>query len=242
MLHNIDPLRLAPPKGTAKRGVDADVDADSPYDLRFRALLGAEEWAALPEAVQARFSKRLALGSSANYCGHVIHCRMNIWGRIFSQACRLIGAPLPLDTGGGTAANVSVTEDGESGGQNWSRIYARRNGFPQTIHSAKRFAGPSGLEEFVGRRLGVTLGIERIEHGIRFVGACYFVMMMGRRWVIPALLSPGELIVDHRDLGDGSFTFRLKLDHRVFGEMIHQHCQFRDMPEVSDKRAPPVVT
>lgn len=221
---NANPHPVAPAKSEAERK-NGECE---PYDLRFRTLLGAKEWAALPEAVQARFSKRLSTGVSANFHGHVTHCRMNFWGRIFSQLCRVVGAPLPLDTDSGTAANVSVTEDGANGGQNWTRIYARKRGFPQVIHSAKRFAGPSGLEEFVGRGIGVSLEVEPIEQGIRFAGNRYFIMAMGRRLMIPAWLGPGKLNVEHVDLGNGSFTFTLKLQHHLFGLMICQQCHFRD--------------
>ena len=54
---------------------------------------------------------------------------------------------------------VTVTEDMATGGQIWTRLYARRNGFPQIIHSSKRFSGPTGLEEYLGRGLSVALRV-----------------------------------------------------------------------------------
>ena len=38
-------------------------------DLRFRALMSEEEWAALPAAIRRRFSKRLSGGRTAVYVG-----------------------------------------------------------------------------------------------------------------------------------------------------------------------------
>jgi len=54
-------------------------------DLRFRALLRAEDWAALPEPVRARFSKRLTGGDSVVYTGAVTRTR-------FSSAARALAA------------------------------------------------------------------------------------------------------------------------------------------------------
>jgi hypothetical protein len=197
-------------------------------DLRFRRLLGAQAWEELPHAVRERFGKRLGRGQSANYAGRVVACRMNLAGWLLAQGCRVIGAPLPLDRGGGASAVVSVTEDGASGGQVWTRVYARRRGFPQVIHSAKRFAGPTGLEEYLGGGFGIALTVGAIGSGIRFSSDHYFLCLGGVRLRLPRWLSPGRLTIDHEDHGDGIFTFTLSLRHRLFGQLMCQHSRFSD--------------
>jgi hypothetical protein len=197
-------------------------------DLRFRQLLGPTAWAMLPKAVQHRFGKRLGTGESANYAGQVLVCRMGVSGWLLAQACRLIGAPLPLGRAGGVAAIVSVTEDGATGGQVWTRIYARQRGFPQVIHSAKRFCGPTGLEEYLGGGVGIALHVGAIDGGIRFSSDHYFLRIGGLRMRLPGWCAPGLLTIDHVDCGGGTFTFSLTLRHRLLGEVMHQHSRFRD--------------
>ena len=115
-------------------------------DLRFRALLPDGDWERLPPATRQRFSKRLAGGRTAIYVGEVVAVRFSRIGWWMAQVARLIGGPLPTGVDTHVPSIVTVTEDAATGGQIWTRIYARRNGFPQVIHSAKRFAGPTGLE------------------------------------------------------------------------------------------------
>jgi len=210
--------------------------ANELIDLRFRQLLGPQEWAALPAPVRRRFGKRLGMGQSATYAGQVLSCRMNVSGWILAQACRLIGAPLPLERESGVAAIVSVTEDGASGGQVWTRVYARKRGFPQVIHSAKRFAGPTGLEEYLGGGFGIALRVSAIEGGIRFSSDHYFLQWGRLKLRMPRWLAPGLLTIDHADSGDNSFTFTLDLRHRLLGEVMHQHSCFCDQ---SDQHAGP---
>lgn len=202
--------------------------AETPVDMRFRRLVGAVPWSHLPDAVRRRFGKRLGPGQSATYAGTVLNCRMTSPGWLLAQACRLIGAPLPLERQGGGAAIVSVTEDARSGGQVWTRIYARRNGFPQVIHSAKRFQGPTGLEEYLGAGFGIALTVTPLASGLRFASDHYVLAIRGARLRLPAWLGPGRLTIDHVDRGDGSFTFTLTLRHRLLGELMHQHSLFRD--------------
>src|SRR5262245_27685013 len=110
-------------------------------DTRFRALLTEDEWNALSSDVRLRFSKRVADEKSAIYTGEVVDVQFSIFGWLLAQAVRLIGAPLPLYADTNVPAVVTVTEDARARGQIWTRLYARRRGFPQVIHTSKRFQG-----------------------------------------------------------------------------------------------------
>ena len=197
-------------------------------DLRFRRLIGRAAWDALPAAVQKRFSKRLSGVAVALYRGRVVRTEHNAVGWLFAQALRLIGAPLPLSRDENVPAVVCVSEDAVAGGQVWSRMYGRRRGFPQVIHSAKRFAGVTGLEEYVGRGIGMALRVEPMADGLRFVSDHYFVMVGQWRWRMPRWAAPGRTIVEHHDLGGGRFAFDLELRHPWLGLMVAQHALFDD--------------
>jgi hypothetical protein len=197
-------------------------------DLRFRTLIGEQDWAALPAAVRARFGKSVAGGRTVVYAGEIVECRMSLLGRLLAQLCRLVGAPLPLHRDVAVPAVVTVTEDSAAGGQYWTRIYGRRNGFPQVIHSSKRFAGPTGLEEYVGRGIGIALRVRVADGALHFLSDHYFLSIGSRRLRLPAWLAPGALTVSHIDRGDGSFAFRLELRHIWAGMLIGQTAVFRE--------------
>jgi hypothetical protein len=113
-------------------------------DLRFRTLIGEEAWMRLPEPVCRRFSKCVAPQDALIYRGQVVATELSRSGRVLAFLARAIGSPLPLTDGPTWPALVVVTEDDRLGGQSWTRIYKRPGRRPQTVHSAKRFRGPTG--------------------------------------------------------------------------------------------------
>lgn len=196
-------------------------------DLRFRALLPAADWASLPAAVRQRFSKRMAGGATVVYRGAVTAVNANVWGRLLAQITRVIGAPLPLVFEPGPGV-VAVTEDQVGQGQVWSRLYVRPDGFPQVIHSAKRFAGPTGLEEHVGAGVGMALTVGAEDGALVFRSAFYFATLFGLQLRVPRWAAPGRLTITHRDLGEGRFAFTLALDHPLLGRLLGQDAVFQD--------------
>jgi hypothetical protein len=197
-------------------------------DLRFRTLVGEGAWAQLPEAVRRRFSKCLAPGEMLFYPGDVVATDLSVAGRVLSFLARAIGSPLPLTNGATGPALVVVTEDALLGGQSWLRIYSRPGRFPQAIHSAKRFWGPTGLEEYVGCRIGMALRVTVEEGALIFRSAGYFLELVGLRLPLPRVLHPGRMQIEHRDRGDGSFDFSLTLTHPLLGRLVHQLAVFHD--------------
>jgi hypothetical protein len=198
-------------------------------DMRFRALLGEAAWAALPEATRQRFGKRVGNCRTVLYAGEILDCRMSTIGLLLAQWARLIGAPLPTSRGTGVPASVAVTEDAAFGGQFWTRVYGRRSGFPQVIHSSKRFAGPTGLEEYVGRGFGIALRCKVENEALHFESDHYFFGAFGLRLRVPTWLAPGRLRVSHIDCNHGWFAFQLVLRHALFGELIRQTVMFREV-------------
>jgi hypothetical protein len=198
-------------------------------DPRFRALLSEEEWVSLPSAIRRRFSKRLANGETAVYVGEVLETWMSRTGWWLVQAARLFGGPLPLTRNAHTPAVVAVTEDRKVRGQVWTRLYGNRGRFPQVIHSCKRFAGPTGLEEYVGRGLGMTLTVDAREGALIFRSKDYFFELFGRRLTLPRWLTPGAIYVTHAELPDGKFSFTLQVIHPRLGLLIRQMAMFREV-------------
>ncbi|MBO9435281.1 DUF4166 domain-containing protein [Ruegeria sp. R13_0] len=212
-----------------RKPIQTQSDLSSNQDLRFKNLLGAAAWTRLPRAIQRRFSKRLMDDASLAYQGRVTQMQMNTVGRALALALRAIGAPLPFDrTSIGRSAVVTVTEDPATGGQFWIRQYGRAAGFPQMVGSSKRFAGPTGLEEYIGFGIGISLKLESTTNGLYFVSDRYFLKLGQRRVPIPKWAEPGRLVVGHEELGHGQFRFTLELAHPLFGRLIWQDATFQD--------------
>lgn len=198
------------------------------HDHRFRRLIPADDWAALPGDVRRRFFKHLSGQRVATYSGEIVWTRLSRMGRLLAQICRLIGAPLPTNAGGPAPAAVVVSEDRVCGGQIWTRIYGRPNGYPQVIHSAKRFAGSTGLEEHIGGGFGMALTVRAEADALIFISDHYFWQGPHLRLRLPRWLAPGKTVVTHQHLGDRRFAFDLKVTHPLFGEILNQHGLFRD--------------
>jgi len=201
-------------------------DAD-PGEGRFRTLLPDADWAALPAAVRRRFSRRLAGGEPAVYVGTVVEAWTSRAGWLLAHALRLMGGPLPTGCEAGASAVVSVTEDKGSGDQIWTRLYARRR-FPQVIHSAKRFCGPTGIEEHVGCGVGMTLSVAVEERALVFRSHRYFIDFGRWRMHLPAWATPGALTVQHIEETSGRFTFSLEIVHPRLGALLRQRVSFRE--------------
>ncbi len=197
-------------------------------DLRFRSLLPARDWQQLPEDVRRRFSKRVRDGETAVFVGRLTVQRHNRLGWLLANALRVIGSPLPVFDDTDVASVVTVTEDVATGGQVWTRLYANRSGFPQIIHSAKRFCGPTGLEEYIGCGITIALRISVEDGALVFNDHAYHFDIGRLRLTLPRWLAPGRLTVRHEETERGRFRFSLELSHPLFGELLYQEGLYRE--------------
>ena len=215
------------------------IDAEKPAtdfakpDDRFEKLLGKTNWMRLPAPIRKRFGKKFKQGQSVAYQGIITDMKMSRFGWAFAQVTRLIGAPLPFEQNSvNQPAVVIVTEDQETNGQFWIRQYGREKGFPQIVHSSKRFAGPTGLEEYIGFGIGMALKLEATADALFFKSEHYFLQLFGRRLRLPKWLVPIDLTIGHHELGKNRFVFTLDLKSRLFGKMIRQDAVFEDPAEL----------
>lgn len=201
-----------------------------PCRSKFETLMTPHDWAALPKSVQARFTQKPNAPAIRLYRGYVVYTRRNFFGGLLANCLRIIGAPLPLDTDNSDAdAVVTVTPGSNGEGQVWTRHYARRARFPQIIQSAKRFSGPTGLEEYIGYGVGMSLKL-RVEDSVLLFKSDHYFFKLGRfKLRLPTWVSPGDLIVSHADHGEGWFEFGLNLTHRIFGTLFDQSIMFQDV-------------
>ena len=207
--------------------------AEPAADGRFQALLSAAEWQALPLAVRRRFSAQLQPDATRHYRGQVRETYHTRLGLCLANLARLAGGPLPFTRGSTGPAAVVITGNAELGGQVWTRIYARPGTFPQVIHSAKRFMGPTGLEEYRSPWCGLgfimPLELRVIDGALIFDSVAYAVEILGRRIALPRWLAPGRCRITHRDIGGGEFTFTLELNHPRFGLLCRQVATFAEV-------------
>ncbi len=198
-------------------------------DDRFRDLMSSTAWARLPAVVRHRFTQPLGPGRQRTFVGQVIHTAHSRAGLLLARLAHLVGGPLP-DTHSATGrSTVVVTHDTALGGQIWSRTYARPGRMPQTINSVKRFAGPTGLEEYLGSGLIMRLTLHEEAGELIFRSAGYDIAVGALRWPLPRVATPGICTIRHRDEGCGWFSFTLTLDHPWLGRLVEQVAVYEEI-------------
>jgi hypothetical protein len=107
-------------------------------------------------------------------------------------------------------------------------MYVRDRGFPQVVHSVKRFSGPTGLEEAIGAGLVMALRLTVESGALVFRSAGYAFRAGPWRLGLPAFLMPGQLTVTHEEISATTFRFTLTLTHAWFGTLVHQEAVYEE--------------
>lgn len=202
--------------------VPGHVASPGPPRVSYAELVGRRWWD-LPVCTRARFEIEREL---VCYRGRVVRSESTLVGRFFRQLARLVGSPLPLDDATGPAAVIVMTVDARDSA--WTRVYRRRSGRAQAIRSVKRFAGPTGLEEYVGCGICMALRVHAQGRSLVFQSAGYYLGFAGHRVRLPRWLTPGRLTVRHTDIASSRFRFSLEVTHPRFGVVLRQEAEFED--------------
>ncbi len=191
-----------------------------PLDLQ--SLLGPDAWNRLPIAVQRRFAMDCPHSS---YHGH-IDLQLSMLGRCFALCAKLLGAPLSGERAHNVPTAVQVYHDA-NGGMVWERSFNSASGAHQ-VRSTKQ-SGPLGsVIERTDGGLSMELNVFE-EDGALVFQSRKFLLCLGRYSLrVPALLTPGQCRVEHRDLGGGLFRFSLDMVHPLWGHTFRQSGVFVD--------------
>lgn len=187
-----------------------------------RAVLGAEAWHRLPEAVRERFADA---AGDALYTGAFEVVRASALGRVFAWLGTLFGTPVAPRGGQNVHARVHVRPGVE--GVTWLREYLWEDGGRCLVRSTKVVGDDGQLVEKLPARLCMPLATHEEGGVVHFVSrGYYFDLGLGLKLWLPALLSPGVTHVEHVDLGHGWFRFTMIVTHPLFGELFFQTGRF----------------
>ena len=194
-----------------------------------RAVLGAEAWNRLPDAVRERFADTAA---DVTYAGAFEIVRASLLGHVFAWLGTLFGTPVAPRSGENVQARVHVRPGIE--GVTWLREYLWEDGRRSLVRSTKVVDEDGQLVEKLPARLCMPLATHEAGGVVHFVSrGYYFDLGLGLKLWLPAFFSPGVTHVEHVDLGHGWFRFTMIVTHPRFGELFFQTGRFCATEEIA---------
>lgn len=202
---------------------------DDETGREIRALVGEDGWHRLAPAIRARFGHAPRAGDIWLLRGVMSEVSATFMGRVMAWISRLVGAPVTHLTGRDVPVDVHVYEDLEQGGTVWERRYDFGRPKRAVARTTKRMDTTGRLLECFGRGFGMELEVYEEAGALNFRSRRFYAELFGRRIRFPYLLSPGTLLVEHIDEGDGLFRFRMTVNHPVLGRVFFQDGIFRKL-------------
>ncbi len=199
--------------------------------INIPALLGPRSWSRLPLAVRNRFAIPVRAGEVITYRGTMHKVTASRFGKVMAWISRFAGAPVAHKTGLDIPCEVNLFHDVKRGGTVWERVYHFGAKTICARTTKKAASDGTSLECFgsaFGFGTGMTLAIFEADTALHFVSRAFFIQFLNWRIPLPKFLNPGQLVVTHRDLGDGAFQFLMIVTHPKLGEIMFQDGTFHD--------------
>lgn len=201
----------------------------APRKPEIRDLVGEAGWRRLTAAVRARFATTPPEGTRWHFRGIMDRVAVSGLGWLMAWCSRLIGSPVVHR--GGENVPIDVYVYGEEDGTAWERVYHFARTAVLTAKTVKRIDADRRLLECFGRGVGMELDVYEHDAALHFRSTSFFVDLGRWRLRLPELISPGTLLVEHIDEGEGRFRFRMTVDHMLFGRLFFQDGVFTQVME-----------
>ena len=192
-----------------------------------------DAWQQLHPNIQARFSKEPALGKAIIYEGSMQEMRRSFAGWLFASLTKCIGNPLSAYQGNNVPMEVVLFKKPNKEGVFWQRTYFLPDTKPYRVVSTKKQSKQGEMFECVSGGFGMKLNVYEENQSLHFKSYRYFWQLFKFQIPIPHWLTPGQTHVIHKDVGDGFFTYTIKMTHKQFGETFYQHGLFHSKGETS---------
>lgn len=186
-------------------------------------------WINVHPSVRERMDRLLTSSTPVIFQGEGCVRRSKI-GWVFAHLARLLGSPLVWRSGENvkTIVKVAPTRDGP---RCWHRLFKFQDGCEQLVQTSKAMDGNLGFIDVVGadgdKRLATKMNVWTEGKSLFFESSTYVLRFRHFNIKLPAILTPGKLHAEHRDLGEGNFRYILTFTHPLWGKTFYQDGIFR---------------
>jgi Domain of unknown function (DUF4166) len=205
-------------------------NARSSLSNDFRSLVKGG-WSQVDGAVQSRMDLLLTSNEATTFVGTGSVRRTRV-GWFYAHFCKLLGAPLVWRQGEDVTTTVQVAPTA-NGLRCWHRTFTFPDGSQQLVQTTKVVDPKLGMLDAVGaqgeRLLATRMKVWTDGKSLHFASTGYVLRFRFFTLPIPLFLTPGTLLAEHRDVGNGQFLYILRFEHPVWGETFHQEGIFRMM-------------
>lgn len=207
-------------------GEHAEKPTFLPKDFRSEVIDG---WDNVYPPVRMRMDRLLTSSKPIIFEGEGCVRRSKL-GWLFAQGSKILGTPLIWRAGENVKTVVTVAPT-KNGLRCWNRLFVFSDGYSQLVQTSKVMDRKLGFIDAVGaegeKRLATKMRVWADGKSLFFESTMYVLRFKNFNVRIPSILTPGTLLAEHRDLGNGEFRYILKFDHPIWGKTFYQDGVFR---------------
>lgn len=194
----------------------------------FKSQIGAD-WEKVDKRIQIRFDADPNPGKPIYYKGTMKLLKRSWFGWILAKMTFFTDGAFCAWNGIDIPAEIEVyKEEGCDDICKVRRYYFPNKKKPYIFISRMHLNAKGDLLEFVGAGFGMIVKVKEKDGALFFTNGSYFLQIGSIRLTIPALLSPGKVILTHTNIGANQFRIEIDITHPIFGQVFYQDGIFED--------------